>query len=456
MGEPSTWVTDDNVALFTDLYELTMLQAYLEEGLLDPAVFSLFFRKLPSARRYLLACGLDDVLTYLERIRFDEEALAYLQERFSFSQPFLEWLAAFRFTGDVWAMPEGTPVFPQEPLLEVVAPLPEAQLIETFVLNQVHLQTVLASKASRVVEAARGRAVVDFGLRRVHGTDAGLKSARAFHVAGVSATSNVLAGLVYGVDVTGTMAHSYVQAHEDESDSFRAFSELYPRTVLLVDTYDTLEGVRRVIDLAKARGSAFAVRAIRLDSGDLAALSKEARHILDDAGLVDVQIIASGGLDEYKVDELVAAGAPIDAFGVGTSMGVSDDAPSLDMAYKLTEYAGTGRMKTSTAKATLPGRKQVFRIEEEGLASHDVIARADELLAGRPLLVKVMEGGRRLPAGRASLDRSRVLAARERSLLPERLRRLAGDASPYLVEISPRLQEELERVRAHLQGKTSL
>lgn len=450
MERPPPWVTSENVALFTDLYELTMLEAYLAEDLFEPAVFSLFFRKLPATRSYLVACGLDDVLGYLERLRFTDEALRYLKERFAFSDHLLEWLHAFRFTGDVHAMREGMPVFPNEPILEVTAPLPEAQLIETFVLNQVHFQTLLASKASRVVQAAKGRRVVDFGMRRIHGADAGLKSARAFHVAGVDATSNVLAGFAYDLDVTGTMAHSYVQAHDDERDAFRAFSRVWPSTVLLVDTYDTLEGVRRVTELAKERGDAFQVRAVRLDSGDLLTLAKGARRLLDEAGLERVQILASGGLDEYKLHALVEAGAPIDAFGVGTGMGVSDDAPSLDLAYKLTEYAGQGRMKTSTGKATLPGRKQVFRVEEGGDAVRDVIARADEVLPGRPLLEKVMEGGRRLPAGRVSLDEARALCKREVALLPARLKRLERAEPPYRVEVSDRLAEDREHLRASL------
>ena len=242
MSAGGRWVTDANVALLTDLYELTMLQAYWREGMEQEAVFSLYSRKLPPSRNFLLACGLEDVLSYLENLRFTEEAIEYLSRLPQFSPEFLDWLRGFRFTGDVYAVPEGTPVFADEPLLEVVAPLPEGQLIETFVLNQIHFQTVVASKAARVVRAAAGRTVVDFGLRRIHGTDAGLKAARAFYIAGVDSTSNVLAGMLYGIPVSGTMAHSYIQACEDELEAFRAWVRLYPRTTLLVDTYDTLEG----------------------------------------------------------------------------------------------------------------------------------------------------------------------------------------------------------------------
>src|SRR3990170_1544849 len=310
-------------ALLTDLYELTMLQAYVEEGMHAEAVFDLYVRRLPSTRNYLLACGLDDVLEYLEALAFDDEALAYLDSCEQFSDRFLRYLRDFRFAGDVHAVPEGTAVFPFEPLVEIVAPLPQAQLVETMVMNQINLQTVLASKAVRVVAAAAGRPVVDFGFRRMHGVDAGLKAARAFYIAGVASTSNVAAGQTYGVPIAGTMAHSYVQAHDEELEAFRRFARLYPDTTLLVDTYDTIAGVRHVVTLAREMGSAFRVRAIRLDSGDLAALATEARRILDEAGLQGVRIFASGGLDEEAVATLVGQRAPIDAFGVGTDMGVS-------------------------------------------------------------------------------------------------------------------------------------
>src|SRR5918992_1460795 len=287
-----------DLALLTDLYQLTMVQAYWREHLHDEAVFSLFVRRLPPRRNFLLACGLDDALGYLESYRFTATDLDYLAGRPEFQRPFIEWLAGFRFQGEVRAVPEGTPVFANEPILEVIAPLPQAQLMETLVLNQVHLQTMLASKAARVVLAARGRTVVDFGMRRMHGTDAALKGARAFYVAGVAATSNVLAGQVYGIPIAGTMAHSYIQVHHSELEAFRGFSAVYPETVLLVDTYDTLEGVRRVIRLAGELGDGFRVRAVRLDSGDLAALAFESRALLDQAGLQRVEIFASGGLDE--------------------------------------------------------------------------------------------------------------------------------------------------------------
>lgn len=442
-------------ALLTDLYELTMAQAYFEEEMLDQAVFSLFVRRLPERRNYLLACGLDDVLAFLETLRFDAAALTYLDSLGRFSPRFLEYLEHLRFTGDVYAMAEGTPLFANEPILEVVAPIAEGQLLEALVMNQIHLQTVLASKAARIVEAAQGRQVVDFGLRRMHGTDAALKAARAFHIAGVHATSNVAAGQAYGLRVAGTMAHSYIQAHDDEYEAFRAFARQYPDTVLLVDTYDTLAGVQKVIDLAKALGPDFRVTAVRLDSGDLLDLSIRTRRMLDEAGLRSVGIFASSSLDEDGIARLVSAGAPIDGFGVGTEMGVAPDAPMLDIVYKLVEYGGRGRIKLSTGKPILPGRKQVFRLERDGVAEYDVIARHDEPAAGRPLLQHVMKKGTRLPEGRATLDDARARREAELNRLSPSLRAILPADPAYAVRISATLAAEAENLRRHHQKARS-
>ena len=442
------WVDESNASQLIDLYQLRMAQAYFEEGLGARATFDLFVRRLPQARNFLLACGLDDVLAYLERVSFDRGALDYLAGLGQFSTGFLERLARTRFTGDVYAVPEGTPVFAGEPILEVVAPLPEAQLVETFVMNQIHLQTVLSSKAARIVGAAAGRPVVDFSLRRTHGVDAGLKSARALYIAGVASTSNVLAGRIYGIPVAGTMAHSYVQAHEDEDAAFRAFLRLYPEGVVLVDTYDTLTGVSRLVALAGALGERFRVSAIRLDSGNLEDLSRAARRLLDGAGLRGVEIFASGGLDEHSIDALVRGGAPIDGFGVGTLLGVSADAPALDMVYKLVEYGGLNRTKLSADKPLLGGRKQVFR----GSAG-DVIARADERHEGRKLLVPVMRGGRRLVE--ESLETIRQRARLEIASLPDRCRALEPMNPPYPVEVSAALNAEQRRLE-ELLAKRSL
>jgi nicotinate phosphoribosyltransferase len=446
MAASEPWIDYADLGLFTDLYELTMLQAYVERGMNETATFSLFVRRLPERRNYLLACGLDDVLNYLERLRFTRAGIDYLAALGGFGERFLRWLEDFRFTGDVDAVPEGTPVFANEPILEVSAPIAQAQLAETFVMNQVHLQTVLASKAARVVTAAAGRSVVDFGPRRMHGIDAALKAARAFHIAGVAATSNTLAGQIYGVPVAGTMAHSFIQAAANEMEAFRAFAALYPETILLVDTYDTLAGVRHVIALARELGDAFKVRAVRLDSGDLAGLAKQARALLDEAGLQQVEIFASGSLDEDAIAAIVAQGAPITGFGVGTAMGVSQDAPGLDIAYKLCAYGGRGRVKLSSGKPVLPGRKQVFRIEKNGRAVRDVIARAEESVAGRPLLQPVMRGGHRLPAGRDDLPAARARARDEIARLPPPVRAIRPAAQRYPVETSAALRAYQEAV----------
>jgi nicotinate phosphoribosyltransferase len=428
-------------ALLTDLYELTMLQAYFAERMNDRAVFSLFVRRLPERRNYLLACGLDDVLTFLETLRFDQPALAYLDSMGRFSGDFLQFLARLRFTGDVHAVPEGTPVFANEPILEIAAPITEAQVVESFVMNQIHFQTVLASKAARVVAAAKGRPVVDFGFRRIHGIDAGVKAARAFHIAGVSATSNVAAAQAYGLTVAGTLAHSFIQAHDDEYAAFRSFAGVYPDSVLLVDTCDTLAGIRKVVRLAAELGPDFKVSAIRLDSGDLASLSIAARQVLDEAGLQRVGIFASGNLNEDEITKLLEAGAPINGFGVGTEMGVSRDAPSVDIVYKLVEYAGRGRTKLSPEKLVLPGAKQAFRVESNGLAEYDVLGCRDEQGPGRPLLEPVMREGIRLPSGRATLAEARQRAKMEIGRLPVRLRSILPADAPYQVQISKTLHE---------------
>lgn len=426
-------------ALFTDLYQLKMLEAYLREGMAEPALFTLFVRRLPDARNFLLACGLQTALEYLENLRFEADDIEYLRSLGIFSPSTLQALRTLRFTGEVHAVPEGTPLFANEPLLEIRAPIAEAQLVETCLMNQIHLQTLLASKATRVVAAAQGRPVVDFGARRMHGIDAAVQAARAFHIAGVVSTSNVLAGRRYGLKVAGTLAHSYIQAHAHELDAFREFTRLFPGTTLLVDTYDTLDGVRHVIELARTR-EAGAIGAVRLDSGDMVQLARQARQLLDAAGLQAVRIVASGGLDEYEVARLVAQ-APIDAFGVGTKMGVSADAPTLDMAYKLAEYAGTARVKLASGKPILPGRKQVLRIESGGTARRDVIARAGEELPGRPLLQPVMRAGAILPQARRTLAELREHARAEIARLPAELRAIEPAAPPYPVQVSASLAE---------------
>ena len=433
--------------LFTDLYELTMAQAYEAEHMDQLAVFELAFREMPAGRNYIVVNGLADVLEFLTNFRLETADIGYLRGRKHLSAGFVKRLENLRFTGEVYAMPEGTLVFPNEPLVQVVAPILEAQWMETFVLNQVHFQSLAAAKASRVITAAAGRMVVDFGSRRAHGIDAALKVARATFLAGGHGTSNLLAGKLHGIPVFGTMAHSYIQAHEDELASFEAFASLYPETTLLVDTYDTLAGVRKVIDLRRKLGKRFRVAGVRLDSGDLAALAVATRRMLDEAGLRDVRIFASSGLDEYKIRALVASGAPIDAFGVGTRLAVMADAPALDMAYKLVEYAGKGRLKLSARKVLYPGRKQVFRQIENGRMVRDVIGRFDERLPGEPLLRPLIQQGE--PLACVDLNESRQHLHEEMERLPEPLRGLEP-AAPYPVSISHRLQSDFRDVCQNL------
>lgn len=444
------WITENRTALVTDLYQLTMLQAYWREGLTGEATFDLFVRRLPRNRNYLLFCGLESILDYLENLAFRDEDIDYLAtvpQSGSGTEPlfrddFLEWLRSFRFTGDVRAMPEGSVFFPGEPVLSVTAPIAEAQLAETFLLNQVTVQTLLASKAARIVRAAHGRTVVDFGMRRAHGTDAAMKGARSFFIAGVESTSNVAAGRAFDIPLTGTMAHSYIEAHANEIDAFEAFQRLYPHTTLLIDTYDTPAGVDRVIDMANTLGDAFQVGALRLDSGDLIALSREVRKRLDAAGLEPIKLFASSSLDERRIAEMIAAGAPIDGFGVGTRMTTSQDSPTLDTVYKLAAYSGSPKMKLSEDKATLPGLKQVWRTtEDNGRFAHDTIGTAEKPLEGNPLLHLVMRDGEKTDVGRDSLEMVRERAAQQLDALPERLHELETTPFAYAVRLSPALRE---------------
>lgn len=437
-----TPAADDDIALLTDLYELTMVQAYWAESMHDTATFSLFSRRLPKNRNFLLAAGINEALALVEKLRFSAGAIEYLKSQKVFQPEFLKWLLDWKFRGDIWALPEGTPFFENEPLLEVSAALPEAQLLESLLMNQVHLPTLLASKAARVALAAKGRTVIDFGLRRMHGIDASLKAARAFYLAGIDATSNVLAGRRYGIPIAGTMAHSYVEAYDRELDAFRDFAAVYEEPVLLIDTYDVAEGARNVIRLAQELDSPKRIRGVRIDSGDLGSLARMVREMLDEAGLNEIQIFVSGGLDEDEIERLVRGSFPIDGFGVGTSMGVSEDAPALDVAYKLTAYAGTGRLKLSSGKATLPCRKQVFRrFALEGQATGDSITRFEEEASGEPLLAPVMKNGKRTGPSMESLETSRERAQRMIGQLPAAIRELTPAEPAYPVEVSTSLEE---------------
>ncbi len=430
-------------ALLTDLYQLTMLQAYWHEGMAETAVFELFVRKFPPQRNFLVAAGLAQAIDYLENLRFSEADIAYLRETGFFRDEFLETLRGFRFRGDVDAMPEGTVFFPDEPILRVTASLPEAQLVETRLINLLQFQTLIASKAVRCVLAAPGKRQVDFGLRRAHGAEAGLLAARAAYLAGFAGTSNVLAGQRFGIPVFGTMAHSYVMAHDDERDAFRGFARSQPNNVvLLIDTYDTLAAVDKVVTLAEElEKEGIAIKAIRIDSGDLGELARAVRQRLDRAGRTEIGIFASGDLDEYKLQAL--RDAPIDGFGVGTKLTTSSDAPYLNCAYKLEAYAGIPRRKVSAGKQTWPGAKQVYRYyAEDGTLAYDSLTTTEDRQNGEALLRPVMRRGKRLhPPEPLSVLRERVAAQLER--LPAPLRSIDRQAG-YRVEISPALRRLTE------------
>jgi nicotinate phosphoribosyltransferase len=447
-----TWVDDTNAALFADLYELTMAASYHAHGLDEPATFDLFARHLPPRRGYLVACGLDTALDYLERLHFDEDALRYLRSLELFDESFLERLGALRFTGEVWAIPEGGLVFPNEPIVQVTGPLVEAQIVETFLLNCIGYQTMIATKAARVATACGGRSFVDFSPRRDHGTDAAMKTARAAYIGGASGTSLVLAGQAYDLALSGTMAHSYVMRFDTEADAFLTYARDFPgRSIFLIDTFDTIKGAHTVVEVAEKLEPELLPRAVRLDSGDLAALAPEVRRILDDGGLTDVQILASGDLDEYRIAELMAAGTPIDAFGVGTQLGTSGDAPHVGVVYKLVEDASGPKVKLSTDKVTLPGRKQIFRhTDDTGIVAGDVLALQDESVTGaRPVLQPVMREGRRT-GEREPLDAMRERCRDSLGSLPDRLRTLEPEGEPYEVQISAGLDALVQRLHEQL------
>lgn len=473
--------------LITDLYELTMAAAYFENGVHHRAIFELFTRRLPRQRAYLIVAGLEQALDYLSTLRLDDAQIDYLREHPSFkrvSREFFQYLAEFKFTGDVWAMPEGTAAFGMEPMLRISAPIIEAQIVETFLLSTINFQTMIASKTARMVTAAGSRDIVEFGTRRAHGTEAGLLAARAAFIGGCAGTSNVEAGHLFGVPTFGTLAHSFVMSFEDEDDAFRAFLKVFPDTAtVLVDTYDTIEAVKRL-----ARSVGPPIPAVRLDSGDLLALSKEVRRILDDAGMTATKIFASGDLNEYKIADLISRGARIDSFGVGTELSTSYDAPALSGVYKLAAIEKNGqlsmRIKLSHDKGTYPGPKQVWRFKNEaGKYAHDVIALADEESpcvqrveteqkqtadSCRPLLDLVMErgsvikrnareqsgGGENSPKeiSWTLLNAARERARAELKTIPAELLLLDSEAC-YSVGFSNRLVEErenLERRRTSL------
>jgi nicotinate phosphoribosyltransferase len=439
-----------SLALLTDLYELTMMAGYFTAGFMPPATFELYVRELPPNRSFLIAAGLEEALEYLEQLRFTEADVEHLRTvpalRRVRSDFFDEYLPRFRFTGEVWAAEEGTPMFPPAPLLQVTAPLPEAQLVETALLAHLGFQTSVASRAARIVHAASGRTVVEFGARRAHGLEAGILAARAAYLSGCAATSNVEAGRRFGIPVSGTMAHSWVMAMSDELAAFRQYADVFgDEAVLLLDTYDPIEAARSIVAARLHPAS------VRLDSGDLIALSRRVRDILDEGGLTDTRIFTSGDLDEWRIDDIVSSGAPVDGFGVGAALTTVSDAPSLGAIYKLVEIdrdgITTAVMKRSVGKPTLPGRKQVWRVFKDDVAIEDVIEHVGEnpdTSNAVPLLRRVMSGGRRdTPPPALSDLRSRSKAAL--AAIPEHVRRI-HHPEQYSVRFGPALRASVERL----------
>lgn len=437
---------DKNFSLLVDLYELTMAQSYFCYKKDTLATFDLFARNLPPNRAYLVACGLADILDYVENLRFSGEDLKYLKSQKIFSADFLKYLYNFKFRGDIWAMPEGEIFFANEPIVRVTANIIEAQIMESFLLNTLNLQTMIATKAARVVLAAWNRGVYDFALRRTHGSDAGIKVARASYIAGCNGTSNVLAGKLYKIPIVGTMAHSFVMSFKQEIDSFLTYAQTFPKTTtLLVDTYDTKRGIENAITIGlylKEKG--YKLRGIRLDSGDIVGLSKLARKMLDKAGLNYVQIFASGNLDEFKIKDLLDKGAKVDNFGVGTNMGTSIDAPSLDVIYKISEVTNEDgkflpTMKLSKGKVTYPGRKQVFRVQDKNKKFvKDILGLEGEKIKAKSLLIKVVDKGRiiyKIPP----LDKIRLFLKDNLSKFPPALKEVYPKYK-YPVVISPQLK----------------
>jgi nicotinate phosphoribosyltransferase len=448
----------ENLSLFTDYYELTMCASYFDNQNFEPATFDLFIRRLPENRSYFLFVGLEEALQYLQSIKFTDEHLVYLKKQ-GFSRDFIEYLKNFKFTGEVWAVPEGSIAFPNEPLMRVTAPIIEAQLVETFLLNTINLQTMIATKASRVVHAAKGKSVIEFGLRREPGIDAGMKVARSSYIAGCKGTSNVLAGMAYGIPIFGTMAHSFIMSYPREIDAFRAFAKTFPnRSTLLIDTYDDMAGAEKAVIVAKElEAKGFKLGGVRLDSGDLAQISKKVRAVLDANNLEYVKIFASGDLDEFKITKLFNDGAKIDAFGVGTKMGTSADRPYLDVIYKLCETLRPDNvfspiMKLSKGKITLPGRKQVYRFKDkDGVFIKDIVTLVDENIEAEGLLVNVMKNGQ-LFYDLPSLDQIRATALENITKLPEEYKTLTN-APTYPVEISQKLQNLIESLKLELTEK---
>ncbi len=441
------FVNENNMGMLTDLYELTMAQVYFNENFNKTAIFDFYTRPVKN-RSYLLNAGLEQVLFYLENIKFTDSDIDFLKKTNKFSDDFLDYLKDFKFTGNVYAIDEGEIIFPNEPVIQVEAPLIEAQIVETFLINTMQISILVATKALRCFSVAKGTPLVDFGLRRAHGTDAGMKAARSSFIGGFLGTSNVLAGKEFGIPIFGTMAHSFILAHETEEEAFENFAKHYPdNAILLVDTFNTIEGVKKAVKVIKKLGLK-SFKGIRLDSGDIVNLAKESRKILDEAGFKDAMIFVSGGLNEYKIKEYLDKGAPIDAWGVGTELVVSADLPYLDCAYKLVEYDGKPKMKFSPNKITLPSKKQVFRFYEDGKIKKDIVCSFDEEMEGEPLLKEYMKEGK-IVKNLPKLEEIKEKAINNLEKLPEELKDI-NKTVHFLPEISPKLQKLVNEIKGRI------
>ncbi len=445
------FVNEENMSLLTDLYELTMAQVYFEKGMNETAIFDFYTRPVPN-RSFLVNAGLEQLIYYLLNIKFTDDDIEYLRSTEKFNEDFLNFLKNFKFTGNLYAVDEGEIIFPNEPVVQIEAPLIEAQIIETFLINTLQLPILVATKAVRCYLAAKGTFLIDFGLRRSQGTDAGMKAARSAYIGGFDGTSNVLAGKEYGIPIFGTMAHSYILAFGDEIEAFSSFSEVYPNdTIFLVDTFDTIKGVKNAVKAVKEKDIKF-FKGVRLDSGDLLSLSKEVRKILNSNGFYKTKIFASGGINEFKIKELISKKAPIDGWGVGTELVVSADLPYLDCAYKLVEYNKNPVMKLSSKKLTLPYKKQIYRFYEDGTFKKDVITRYDEKLEkGIPLLKEYLVGGK-LVRDLPSIKDIRNKTLENLNKLPDNFKDIERIVS-YTPEVSKVILETVEKLKKRLIGK---
>ncbi len=438
------FVNEDNMGLLTDLYELTMAQVYFDKNMNKTAIFDFYTRPVEN-RSYLINAGLEQLIYYLLNIKFTDEDINYLRSTGKFSEDFLNFLKDFKFTGNIYAIEEGEVIFPNEPIIQVEAPLIEAQIIETFLINTMQISILVATKAMRCYSVAKGTPLVDFGLRRAHGTDAGMKAARSSYIGGFLGTSNVLAGKEFGIPIFGTMAHSFILAHDSEEEAFENFAKRYPdNAIFLVDTFDTIEGTKKAIKVTKKLGMK-TFKGVRLDSGDILNLSKEVRQLLDENGYEKAMILVSGGINEYKIKELLDKGAPIDAWGVGTELVVSADLPYLDCAYKLVEYDGKPKMKFSPHKVTLPFKKQVYRFYKDGLFEKDIICAYDESFDGKPLLKQYIKDGK-LVEELPSLKEIQQKAINSLNSLPEEFKDITKTVY-YLPEISPKIENEIKELQ---------